>query len=350
MDLIFEAQKAVIGFFYERRGTLKGKRSRGVLPTYADLTGGGVHIFQKDLFSSKSRLTLSLMAGLKQRRTYQLKLADISLFGGALTSDFLVRYQMLSTESFFGMDPDSPEEDKRGFAHKQVTAGTAHYASFSDQISLGVIAGLDLNEILDSKDEDDLVITEGNLPGLTEKVEMGRLQIVVSRDSRDRLANPSRGSKASLTAGLFQDFDDDFRFWQLSADLRYYFHLFYNRILSLRLAGELNRQLADRKIPFYYLSELGRQETIRGFSRGRFRDRDMILASVEYHYPVWRMVNAVLFIDAGQVADNMFNDLSRDHFEFGYGGGIQVWGKEKLTAAFLVGKSQDEFRFYFNLN
>ena len=215
---------------------------------------------------------------------------------------------------------------------------------------MGVIAGLDLNDILDSKDEDNPAIAEGDLPGLTEQVEMGRLQIVISRDSRDRPANPSRGSEASLIAGLFQDFDDDFRFWQLSADLRYYLHLFYNRILSLRLAGELNRPLSDREIPFYYLSELGRQETIRGFSRGRFRDRDMILASVEYHYPVWRMVNAVLFIDVGQVANDVFNDLSRDHFEFGYGGGVQVWGRGRLTTAFFVGKSQDELRFYFNLN
>lgn len=350
LDLIFEAHKAVIGFFYDRRATLKVKRSRGVLPTYADRTGGGVHVFQKDLFSSKSRLTLSLMAGLEQRQTYQLKLEDISLFGDALSSDFLVRYQMLSTEFFFGIGPESREEDESGFAHRQMTAETAHHIGFGDQISLGVIAGLDLNEILDSKDEDDPVITERDLPGLTEQVEMGRLQIVVSRDSRDRPANPSGGSKASLTAGLFQDFDDDFRFWQLSADLRYYLHPFYNRILSLRLAGEFNRELADREIPFYYLSELGRQETIRGFSRGRFRGRDMILASVEYHYPVWRMVNAVLFIDVGQVADDVFDDLSRDHFEFGYGGGIQVWGRDRLTMAFFVGKSRDELRFYFNLN
>ncbi len=173
---------------------------------------------------------------------------------------------------------------------------------------------------------------------------------MVLRDSRDRPANPSKGSEASLTAGLFQDFDDEFRFWQLSADLRHYFHLFYNRILSLRVAGELTRPLSDREIPFYYLSELGRQETIRGFSRGRFRDRDMVLASVEYHYPVWRMINAMLFVDVGHVADDVFNDLSRDNFEFGYGGGIQVWGSEKLTTTFFVGKSQDELRFYFNLN
>jgi len=350
LGLLFEANKAVIGYFYDRRENLKGERSYGIQPIYDDRVGGGFRIFQKDLFSPQSRLTLSLSAGLKWRQRYQLRMERLSLFGGALLSDFLVQYQLLSTETFFGIGPDSHEENRSGFAHRQVTAEMSQYAMLSKQVRLRFVAGIDSNTILESKDEDIPGIIEENLPGLTDRIEMGRLQIAVSRDSRDRPANPSKGSDASLMAGLFYDLDDQFKFWRLSADLRHHIHLFYNRILSLRLAGEAIRPLAGAEIPFYYLSELGRQETIRGFSRGRFRERDMVLASVEYHYPVWRMMNAMLFVDVGQVAHNIFSDISPDDIEFGYGGGVQIWGSEKLMTTFFTGKSRNELRFYFVLN
>jgi hypothetical protein len=79
LSLIFEAHKAVIGFFYDRRSTIQVGHSRGIRPTYADHTGGGVHLFQKALLSPQSRLTLSLMAGLNERQNYQLSLEDVSL-------------------------------------------------------------------------------------------------------------------------------------------------------------------------------------------------------------------------------------------------------------------------------
>lgn len=350
LGLLFEANKAVIGYFYDRRENLKGERSYGIQPTYADRVGGGFDIFQKDLFSSQSRLTLSLSAGLKRRQRYQLRMERLSLFGGALLSDFLVGYQLLSDESFFGIGPDSRAENESGFAHRQVTVEMSQHAGLSKRVSLHFVAGIDSNTILESKDDDIPGISKRNLPGLMDRTEMGRLQIVVSRDSRDRPVNPSKGGHASLMAGLFHDLDGQFKFWRFSADLRHNIHLFYNRILSLRLAGEAIRPLADGDIPFYYLSELGRQETIRGFSRGRFRDRDMVLASVEYHYPVWRMANAMLFLDVGQVTHNIFSDISPDDLKFGYGGGIQIWGREKLITTLFAGKSRDELRFYFVLN
>ncbi len=332
---------------------------RGVRPTYSSRAGGGAMFFQKGLLSPQSKLTISAAAGLARRQRYELRMKRVALFGGALSSDYLVRYQLLSTESFFGLGPKSQREESN-FAHEQVAVEASFGTGFSERISLDAILGFELNDISEGKDKSIPSTTEvghggtaptENLPGLEEQVRMGRLQIGLRYDSRNRLGNHSNGNEASLTAGLFQDFDDDqFSFWRISADLTHYLHLFYNRTLALRLAGEINEPLSDGDIPFYYLSELGRQETIRGFSRGRFRDQDMVLASLEYRYPIWHVVDTMLFVDVGQVAHDIFNDLSQDNFEFGYGGGFRVWGDEGLISTFLIGKSRDGFRFYFTLN
>ncbi len=359
LGLTFGVQKAAIRFVDEKRVIPRVKDfltsddgRRGLRPMYAARTGGGPKFFQKGLFSPQSKLTVSATVGLEQRQRYQLQMERVALFGGALSSDYLVRYQLLSTESFFGIGPDSQKSNKSNFAHKQATAEASFGIGLGERSSLDAILGFDLNDISEGRDKSipSTTETEENLSGLEERVRMGRVQIGVWHDSRNRLGNPSNGSEASLTAGIFQDLgDNQFSFWRISADLTHYFHLFYNRAFVLRLAGETTEPFSDQDIPFYYLSELGRRETIRGFSRGRFRDRDMILASLEYRYPIWRVVDAMLFVDVGQIAHDIFNDLSRDNFQFGYGGGFRVWGDEGLISALLMGKSKDRYRFYFVL-
>ncbi|MCH8291544.1 BamA/TamA family outer membrane protein [Candidatus Poribacteria bacterium] len=349
----FVSEKKVIPRIHDFLTSDDGRR--GVLPTYAARTGGGVNIFQKGLISPESKLTLSLTAGLKGRQRYQLQFKRVALFGEALSSDFLVRYQLLSDESFFGIGQDSDKDDESNFAHEQATAQAAFGTKFSDRISLDAIFGFDLNDISEGKDKSIRSTTNlpnrESLPGLEEGISIGRLQIGIQYDSKNRPGNPTRGGEALLTAGIFQELDDDqFGFWKLSADLAYYLHLFYNRAIALRVAGEVTEPLSDREIPFYYLSELGRQETIRGFSRGRFRDRDMVLGSVEYRYPIHRVVDAMFFVDVGQVAGDIFSDFSTDDLEVGYGGGVRIWGSEGLISTFVVGKSSDGFRFYFGLN
>ena len=362
LELVFELQKELVDLAFDSEVIAKvhdflssDDGRRGVIPAYAARTGGGIKLYQKGLISPKSKLTLSLTAGPKQRQRYQLRFKRVSLFGGALSSDSLIRYQLLSNEAFFGIGPDS-QESESNFAHQQATAEVSLGTDSARRISLHAIFGVDFNEISEGKDKDqrsttDPLPNQDLPPGVEEEIPIGRLQIGLRYDSKNRPGNPSKGIDASLAAGIFQELDDDqFGFWKVSADLTTYIHLFYNRVLALRVAGELREPFSDREIPFYYLSELGRQETIRGFKRGRFRDRHMVLASAEYRYPIWRMADAILFVDVGQVAHDIFNDLSSDNFEVGYGGGIRFWGEEGLITSFVIGKSDDGFRFYFGLN
>jgi len=89
---------------------------------------------------------------------------------------------------------------------------------------------------------------------------------------------------------------------------------------------------------------------VRGLVRSRYRQRDMVLGSIEYRYPIWTILDAFLFVDAGQVAEDIFKSFSSDKIIFGYGGGIQVWGNEGLVSSLTLGISKDGFRFYFGLN
>jgi outer membrane protein assembly factor BamA len=172
----------------------------------------------------------------------------------------------------------------------------------------------------------------------------------------DRPGNPTRGYNIRFNSGYYKETTDDkYGFTRFQGDFSKFIHLFYERVLVLRCAAEINRQLKDMEIPFYYLSELGNKESIRGFERGRFRDRDKFLVSAEYRYPVWRLwkeqgLDMVLFADAGQISNNIFDNVAIGRLEPGFGMGVRFWNEDGLAAKVEAGRSDDGWRIYFVLN
>jgi outer membrane protein assembly factor BamA len=170
-------------------------------------------------------------------------------------------------------------------------------------------------------------------------------------DTRDFAGSPTRGWLVRGGTGWYREAggDDAYGFWKTRADVSTYVHFAYRRVVELRAAGEFTEQEGHRVAPFYYLSKLGSYETIRGFSNGRFRDANAVLASLEYRWPVRRGTDATLFVDAGNVYDKTDN-FRRKYIQVGWGGGFRFYNRNGLIATVEAGKSRDEWRFYFVLN
>lgn len=351
LQMIFKATKATIAFVTGKKLIARTKDlvtsddgRRGLRVKYANSIGGGPKFFQKGLISPESKLTTSATIGLKKQHQFRVKMRRMNMFDDFISSDYILRYRKLTEESYFGMGPDSEKENESKFSHGQVTAEATFRMKLAGRVLLDTVLGFDINNISDSTIEENLV-------GLDEEVKMGRFQAGVRYDFKNTQGNPSNVSEALLAAGLFQNFGDgDFSFWRASANMTYCFHLFYGRVLALRMRAQMTEPFSDQSIPFYYLSEIGRVESIRGFATSRFRDRDMLSASLEYRYPIWRKVDTVLFVDVGQVAHDIFSDISQDDLSFGYGIGFRLHNDEELVSSFMIGRSKDGFRFYFGLD
>ncbi len=360
VELFFKGTKATTEFVDESKLIPRVRYfftcddgSCGVIPTYASLSGGGVKIFQNGWFVPESKLNLLLSAGPNRRQTYQLRFSYNKLFGKAISSDYLIRYKFLPDERYFFSNIETNETN---FAHEQFTGEATFGKEIGNGRELNVIFGLIVKNIREGRgrnsDPTSKFFSKETLPGLEEKVKLIRLKFGAQHDSKNRPGNPSEGIEARATAGIYwQIGDDKFGFWEGSFDFRYFRNLFYDRVLMLRIAGEMTEPVSSREIPFYYLSELGRSRTIRGFERGRFRERDMVLGSLEYRYPIWlRGIDALLFIDAGKVTPDIFNDISMNDFNVSYGTGIRIWSPEGLVSKLEIGWSDDGMRIHFGLN
>jgi len=71
------------------------------------------------------------------------------------------------------------------------------------------------------------------------------------------------------------------------------------------LAGRLWIQSVSGDAPYFELSKVGDSWTGRGYKSGRFLDRAMALASLEYRFPLFRKLGGVAFTDAGRVSPDL---------------------------------------------
>ena len=336
---------------------------RGIMPTYASQAGGGLKFYQKGLFvggREKNILELGASAGEHSRQKYYVSLENLTLFGGIAALKMQTQYTKYTTESYYGIGHDSRESDETKFTQEQTSISFGIVSHPVKNGILGFVIGLDNTGIEEGMDPDVPSIMHkfdtNTIPGYAEGNKIFHAEGHFERFNLDRPGNPRRGYKTAFSSGFFQQTDgSDFGFTKYSADFSKYIHLFYERVMVLRFAAEINRQFEDQSIPFYYLSELGHKESIRGFERGRFRDRDKFLISAEYRYPVWRFwmergLDIVLFADAGQVADDIFSDAGIDRLEPGFGVGARLWDQKGLVGKVEAGKSADGWRIYFVLN
>ncbi|MBN2012639.1 BamA/TamA family outer membrane protein [candidate division KSB1 bacterium] len=327
-------------------------------PTYSSRNGAGLHFHLYGLLNADSRISMTATVGTHKRQRYALQLKDVSLFSGIRLGG-IAEYQFLSEEAFFGIGPDAKKSDESIYGHKAgLTALSFNYGKQTDFV-LSTTVGLETNSIVDSPDADEAQITERHHPlaGLDDHVRLGHVALQLAQDTRDHLGQPHSGREAYITTAFYQDVDaHDYGFWRLNADYSQYLHLFYNRTVALRIAGQVNRAFSGQAIPFYHLSELGYRETIRGFDRGRFRDRDRLLASAEYRFPIKANeydesgYDGLLFIDTGRVSPGIIGEFQIKKFMIGIGGGVRFYTRKGLSMKAEIAVSKEEVRTYFVLH
>jgi len=105
--------------------------------------------------------------------------------------------------------------------------------------------------------------------------------------------------------------------------------------------------------PFQSLSLLGdsgKQNLMRGYYRGRYRDKNIIVFQTEYRIPLWWRFGAVAFIGVGNVA-SAFDMFKIKTVKYSYGAGLrfQLDDKEKINLRIDIGFGKETSGFYFTI-
>jgi hypothetical protein len=169
------------------------------------------------------------------------------------------------------------------------------------------------------------------------------LGVHVQRDSRDDNFYPEDGSLADFAFSFSDDAvgsDFDYRVFDVS----------YRRFDSLWedgvLAGRVFGRFTEGDVPFTDLS----QHDLRGYERGRYRDRMHMAAELELRQQLfWRFGGAV-FAGLGQVAPALDDfDGNRLLWSAGLGLRFRLTEQNRMNYRSDIAWGRDGFEFYFSI-
>lgn len=196
----------------------------------------------------------------------------------------------------------------------------------------------DGNAILDSN------AVEGSNGGLT-----SGLGFIASWDTRDNIFYPSKGGYYQISATYYsQALGSDFDYNKYLLDFRRYHSIADNHILAVQTY--LMAEFAYP--PFYDLALLGGDKEMRGYLKGRYRDKAFYTVQAEYRVAnVISRFGFVLFAGAGDVASSV-EKFGIDTIKptIGFGIRYRLDEKQKLDIRADIGFGRDTNGIYFGID
>jgi hypothetical protein len=285
---------------------------------------GGIYSFHTSRNPSRSRPSSILMS-----LVYTQKKQSIIDFGPDLYLKNEAYHLMGKigftnfSDRFYGIGKATSEDMKEDFTSRIFRINLNLQAKIRPKLYAGLQYELEHNDIVEVEEDGELV--RGEILGTGGGTASG-VGFNINRDARNNIFFPSGGDFFELSATLFRNgLGSSYDFTRYRLDLRKYFPLFSSHVLSL----------------------MGGPNWMRGYYRGRFRDKNMIVFQMEYRLPVLKRVGMVGFVGFGDVADKIDNFVLEDFkYSAGFGFRYLLSPEEKINVRFDFGFCKESFGFY----
>ena len=342
-----------VRFIDRLKGWLTTEDGRiGIRPLSNTDIGSGFRLFYKRLPSAADgELTSTVGAAPRQRQHHTIALAwdKPAALPGRLHLDAGLRKE--PKESYFGVGQETPKNDRTSFFQEDLHAGLRWEHQINRSLKGQAAIGYHSVDIgagqSSTAPEIGIAYTPVTLPGLDQRVHFIESSVGVRREVVDVRGSPTRGNRTRLLLAYHRALDEKFSHLRINAVSEQFVELFYRRTASLRVGMDWRHAPGDDRVPFYNLAYLGGIENLRGYTRGRFRDRGTLFASVTYKYPVWSLVDGTLFYESGR-AFHALDELELGGWASSMGAGLRVWVPGGLVFEQLVAHSEEELRLLVN--
>ncbi|MEZ9821834.1 BamA/TamA family outer membrane protein [Shewanella sp. 10N.286.45.A1] len=169
-------------------------------------------------------------------------------------------------------------------------------------------------------------------------------------DSRDYRLNATKGWLFQMDAGLYQNSKYS-AFSTYNLELANYIDLSSTSLLSSApglIAWQVQGKFTDGDVPWNMLPDLGGSSAMRGYIKGRYRDKQMMMGQVEYRLPIFQRYGMVFWGGVGSVASKV-SDLNEELMT-SYGTGFRFKIKDNINLRLDIGVGENETNFYLNVN
>ena len=294
--------------------------------------GGGLGVKHIDLFNEKYILNAEYTVNISLNQFAKMSLAKddvLTLLGRPLSFWTEVQWNRVLDADYYGKGSGTPQSDRSRYRIADIDwDGQLYYdIGWNAHLEgrLGVATATTGPSTKGGYPAVDTTFGAGNLPGFERWLTYLRVGLGVAHDTRDNKMRPQSGGRRSVKFNRYQCLSSDrFSFNEYIFDFWQYFPLWKpGLIFAVHNNWTFQQEIGNRLIPFYRLALLDYKSPLRGFRRGRFRDRSSALFNFEYLFPVSRLIGGILFVDTGRVFDGI-GDFSFKKWKYSVGGGVDL--------------------------
>jgi outer membrane protein assembly factor BamA len=218
-------------------------------------------------------------------------------------------------DTFYGIGRDTPEDGAEDYTDRSFSFLAIPQRRVRPNLFAGPVVWFEAHSLTDLEPTGQLA--SGILPGTADDYKVFGLGGMVTWDTRDHNAYPTKGSYYEAWAiGFSESLGSDFEFSAFEIDLRQYVPLAERKTLAVQalLSG------VTSGAPVLSYPALG-DNNLRGFA-SRYADRALAVLHAGYRHRFANRWGFVVFAGVGDVAPTV-SDLSLNQLEFGAGFGIR---------------------------
>lgn len=245
-------------------------------------------------------------------------------------------------DKFYGIGPQSLADDEENYTSRT----TNYYLRFQKKVlsSMSLALQHEYQHHNLVRTESGGLLEEGQILGLA-PFKISGFTLLANWDSRDNLFYPVRGSFHEASASIYRrKMGSDYNFDRYKVNLRTYIPVYSSHILALQ--GFFN--LIDGEVPFQMMSFMGGPVFMRGYYKGRYRDKHALIFQADYRVRIGGRWGVVGFVSLGDVAEKL-RDFNFMKFKAALGAGVRfaLNPKEKINLRFDLGFSRESVGVYF---
>ncbi len=252
-----------------------------------------------------------------------------------------IRYER-TPQIFFGVGNDMPSTAEESYTPRIMTVQMGVKKKFLGHLFAGV--QYDFEQMTMESVEPGGILSSGSITGSRGGLLSG-FGVSLDWDTRDGVLYPRKGVFFQLTADTYGAMTgSDFAFTSLKLDCREYFLVAPDQVLALQAYFRSN----SGEVPFHKLALLGGESLMRGYYKGRFRDKDILAVQAEYRVMVTKRIGVVGFAGLADVFPDFSEfDLKTIKYSVGTGVRYMVNKREGTTLRMDMAWGKANFGLYF---
>ncbi len=246
---------------------------------------------------------------------------------------------------FWGVGPEAPLSAEEVVRPRETLVYQEAFWNVSKPVKAGVRYEFEETRYLDVEPTS-LIATAGY--GGAEGGRVSGSGLLAELDTRDRRHSPTSGFYHQAFALIFDEaLGSDYDFNNYNVDLRSYLSPADGHVL----ATQFFLYSARGEAPLWRYAELGGRAHSRGYRVGRYRDRLLLSAQVEYRVAVAGRFGLAGFAGIADVAPE-YDGFRLDHVRPTLGGGVRVRIRKNdpLKARLDVAAGDESVRLYFGFD